>query len=117
MRTIIKLALVALVANATFHLFVAYSSYYRFRDAVHELVQYGNERSDQRLRERVMTLAHQYDVPLRDDSFTITRENAHTIIDGAYIQNVELLPAYPYQWQFNWHVDTLTLAGLAPPRQ
>ena len=43
-RTLLKLAVVALVANAAWHLFGAYSPHYKFKDAVQYAAQ--NPRSD-----------------------------------------------------------------------
>ena len=36
----------------------------------------------------------------------------HTLIDGTYVQPVDLLPGYRYPWSFAMHVDVLTLGSL-----
>ncbi len=117
MKAILKLVLVALIANATWHLFTAYTTHYKFRDAVEAASQYGSAETETQLRERVLALGDQYDVPIATDSFTIRRENQHTIIDGSYSRPVDLLPGYSYSWRFSWHVDTLALgsAGASGP--
>ena len=51
----LKLAFVALIANATWHLWGVYASHYKFKDAVQSLTQYSAEKSEQELRNRVQS--------------------------------------------------------------
>ena len=53
----LKLAIVALVANAAYHVMSAYSSYYKFKDAVQQTALFGNDKSIDRLRARVVEIA------------------------------------------------------------
>ena len=105
----IKLAIVALLANAAWRIGSAYASYYKFKDAVHETTLYGPDKTDLQLRTRIVELASEYDLAIPEDSFTIRRELNHTIVDGTFMQPVEILPRYKYPWTFTWHVDTLTV--------
>jgi hypothetical protein len=110
LKLLIQLALAALVANAAYRLGSAYLSYYRFTDAVGQTAQFGPDRSRDELRRRVLELAAQYQVPLAEDGFTVRRtDQSHTIIEGAYIQPVDLLPGYRYPWPFTVNVDKFTL--------
>ena len=109
LKVLIKLALAALVANAAYRLGTAYLSYYRFTDAVAQSAQFGTDRSRAELQRRVLELASEYDVPLAEDGFTIRRtDESHTIVDGTYLQPVDLLTGYRYPWPFTVHVDVLT---------
>jgi len=109
LKVLIKLAVAALVANAAYRLGTAYLSYYRFTDAVTQSAQFGTDRSRAELQRRVLELASQYDVPLAEDAFTIRRTaESHTIVDGTYLQPVDLLPGYRYPWPFTVHVDVFT---------
>jgi len=63
-RTLLKLACVALVANATWHVFGAVSPHYKFKDGVEYAVQNGGQSSDDAVREKVLALAAQFDVPV-----------------------------------------------------
>ncbi len=112
-KLIIKLGIVALIANATWRVGNAYLSYYRFTDSVTQAAQFGATKSEAELHERVLELATQYDVPLAEDAFTIRRERSHTIVDGAYTQLIDVVPGYTYPWPFKWSIDTYTVA---PPR-
>jgi hypothetical protein len=113
MKTLLKLALVALIANATWHLWGVYASHFKFKDAVQSLAQYGADKSEEEVRERILTLAAEYDVPITSENFTLSRKEKHTIIDGAYTRPVDLAPGFTYPWSFSWHVDTFTVT---PPK-
>ena len=109
MKVLLKLAIVALLANMTWHLWGVYSSHFKFKDAVQSATQYGTEKSEQELRSRIMELATQYDVPVTDENFTLRREENHTIAEGTYTRPVELRPGFSYPFTFKWRVDTLGL--------
>lgn len=113
-KFIIKLLIAALIANAAWHLMTAYSSYWKFKDAVAQTTQFGNDKSVATLKNRILQLANDYDLPLGDDDFTIarSRESLHTIVDGAYSRDIELLPGYTRPWSFSFHVDTFSDAPL-----
>jgi hypothetical protein len=109
MKLIVKLVIVALIANAVWHVVSAYTAHYRFKDAIEESATYGIALSDEQLRQRVVDLMAQFDIPADAGSFTLRREDKHTVIDGSYTRTVDLLPGYSRPWPFDWHVDTLTV--------
>jgi hypothetical protein len=113
-RFVLRLAFVALIANAAWHLGTAYLAYYKFKDSVTETVRFSKEKSDERLHRRVLELASQFDIPLAADAFTIRHENGHTYVDGAYVQPVELVPGYSYPWSFSWSIDAFTITPTTP---
>jgi hypothetical protein len=108
MKLIIKLAVVAIVANAAYHLMIAYVSYYKFTDAVQQTTQYGGDKSLDELRTRIAELAAEHDVPVGRDDFTLTREERHTIVDGSYRRIVDFAPGISRPWRFAFHTDTYT---------
>jgi hypothetical protein len=110
MKVIIKLAIVALLANAAFHVMTAYAAYYKFTDGVQQTALFGNDKSLSQLRARVSALAGELDIPLDDEDFTITREENHTKVDGAYVRSIDLLPGYTRPWTFSFHVDSFSEA-------
>jgi hypothetical protein len=110
-KAILKLAIAALIANASWRVGSAYLSFYKFKDAVQETTQFDADRSDELLRQRILELAAQYDVPVAADGFTIQRSDYHTIVDGAYTQKIDVLPGYPYPWRFSFHTDTFVVPG------
>ena len=49
MKVLLKLAIVALLANATWHVWGVYAAHFKFKDAVQSASQYSGARSDQEL--------------------------------------------------------------------
>lgn len=111
MKSLIKLALAALVTYAAWNAGNAWLEYIRLRDAVEEVAKFGTKLSDDELRDKVFEAAQQRGVTF-DSGVTVRRETPHTYIDASYIQPVNLLPWYVYPWKFDVHVDALTLGGL-----
>src|SRR6185295_11653123 len=110
LKLLVKLALTALVANAAWRVGSAYLQFYRFTDAVSQTAQFGGRRSRTELQQKVAEIAVQYDIPLPAEGFTVVRDGRnHTLIDGSYIQPVDLAPGYKYPWPFDLHVDILSL--------
>ena len=105
---------VALIANATWQLFIAYSAHFKFTDSVENVSQFGADRSEAELRSRVMELAGEYDVPLTEQSFTLERDERHTVVAGSYTRPVGLFPGFSYNWPFRWHVETLSVRAATP---
>ena len=111
-KLIIKLAIVALLANAAFHVMTAYMAYYKFSDAVQQTTLFGNDKSLERLRARIAEIATEYDLPIGQDDFTLTRDNFHTIVDGSYTRTIDLFPGYSRPWRFAFHTDTFSEAPI-----
>ena len=105
-RSIIKLALAALLANAAFRVGTVYLSHYRFTDAVQQLTHYRGDKSDTEIHDRVFMLASQYDIAVTDDSLSIQREENRTVVDGTYTKPIEFIPRVVYNWPFTVHIDT-----------
>jgi len=70
----------------------AYMSYYKFKDAVRETTQHRGTKSDAQIHDRVFELANEYDIPVTDENLTIIRQEDHTIVDGSYIQPIDIVP-------------------------
>ena len=108
MKTVLKLAIVALLANATWHAFNAYAPFYKFKDAVEYATLHRGRISDEELKQQVLDIAGQYELPLAASKVTVSRVRTSTIIDASYVQGVDLLPGYSYPWTFTMHVDVIT---------
>jgi hypothetical protein len=106
MKTLIKLALVALVANATWHLLVVYSAHYKFKDAVLYAAEFRGNKTDEQLKQEVLGIAAQAELPIDEEHLTVRRlDETHTSVDTGYTRTVELLPGVTYPWPFTVHVD------------
>jgi hypothetical protein len=114
MKLLLKLALVAVVANATWHLFTVYSENYKFRDAVQYAAESRGNKTDEQLREAVLAIAARTDLPLDEEHLTVRHEETHTIVDGSYTRTVEVFPGLKYEWPFTAHVDAYAKAERLP---
>jgi hypothetical protein len=119
-KTIVKLAFVAVLANAAWQTLNAYWPYYKFNDGVRVTVQYRGRKTDAEVREKILEIARSFDVPIIDENLTVRVEDKRTIVDGSYVQPVALTPWYTYTWPFSVHVDAIPssepLAGLSDPK-
>ena len=113
MKTILKLVVVALVANAAWHLFGAYAPHYRLVDGAQTAAQFRGDLTDAGLRDKVLFLAGQLDVPVGEDDIKVTHDLAHTAIDISYNRTIELLPGFKRSWPFTAHVETLNARPVA----
>ena len=110
-----KLIVVALVANAAWRAMSAYTSYYKFKDSVQQTTQFGNDRSVDQLRARILSLASDYDLPIGEDDLSVERDGLHTIVDVSYSKTIEFAPGFSRPWKFDVHTDTFSEAPMAAP--
>lgn len=114
MKTLVKLIVVALIANALWQVGSTYATFYRFKDSVTEAAAQQVTTVDD-LRQKIVELAQTYDVPLTADALTITREAQHTSVQASYAKPVAVLPGYEYRWPFAIDIDAYPTA--APARR
>jgi len=112
-KSIVKVLIAVMLANALWRVASAYISYYKFKDAVTEVAIYSSGKTTEQLRDKVMELAAMYDEPLAAEAVDIRLEEHHTYIDGTYTKPVVLLPGYVYQWPFALNVDGFVVV---PPK-
>jgi hypothetical protein len=103
-KTLIKLIVVALLANALWRVGTAYTAFYRFRDSVTEVATLGDGTAEE-LRQKIAELASTYDVPLAADDLTVTREVNLTLVRGSYRKPISMFPGFEYQWPFSVDID------------
>ena len=116
-KFVIKLVIVALLANAAWRVGNAYLAFYRFNDSLTQASQFDAGTSAAGLRQKVLELADQYDVPLAEDGFTVTRDEHRTRIKGQFKEDIQLFPSYTYPWPFQFDVDTVNPMQLLPPKR
>ena len=49
---------------------------------------------------------------LAEEALTVRHQDDHTLVDASYMQPVDLVPGYRYQWPFAFSVDTFTIIPL-----
>jgi hypothetical protein len=109
-KTLVKLALAALIANAVWRVGSEYITEFKFKDAVMEAAIYEG-RGDVDLRQRVSAIASQFDVPQDEDALRVMRDGRHIVVEGSYIKPIEVIPGHPYDWKFDWRVEADAVRG------
>jgi putative aminopeptidase FrvX len=112
MRTFLKLVVVALLANAAWHLFGVYSPNYKLQDGIQYAAQNRGRMSDEALRDKILEIANQFDVPVNAADVSVTHQDTHTTVDLSYVRPVDLAPGIKYPWPFSIHVDVISLGSL-----
>src|SRR5258708_897610 len=108
-KTLIKLAIAALVVHACWRSANVVLKYSKFKDAVHEMVLFSNAKSDVQMQSRVMELASQFDVPVAEENVEILHKENRTIVNATYIDKIEFIPTKFYPWQFKVNVDVINV--------
>jgi hypothetical protein len=101
MGTIIRLTLAALVLYGCFQVGRATVKYYRFQDAVEQMLLFSRNASDADLVQQVLEIAGEHDVPLEASNISIRHESRELRIEMAYDEDVSLVPGvYARTWRF-----------------
>jgi hypothetical protein len=106
MKLLVKLIVVAVLANACYRVGTEYLTYFRFRDAVHGAMLFG-PRDEAALRARILELAAAYRVPVQAQALTIRRGDRTVHVEGFYERAVEIAPSYTRPWRFAWSLDVV----------
>lgn len=109
MKTLLKLAIAALLLHAAYRVGIAYWDHYQFQDDVQQLAQFAERESEDALRQRVLDLAAERDLPIGPEDIAITRAQRRIDIVGGYSRDLLLAPKYARPWSFTIHVVVLTL--------
>ena len=107
LKLLLKLAVVALVANAAYHVGAEYLTYVKFEDAIRDAAIF-KARNDQELAARIVSLAQQYELPLNEENITIDRQGKRVNVIGWYDKPIEVVPTYEYPWHFGLSIDVVT---------
>jgi hypothetical protein len=108
-RLLLKLVVAALLANATWHAFIVYAPHYRFKDGAQYAAQFRGDSSDEVLRDKILSLAAQFDVPVTEDNVSVSHVGQHTTVQVSYVTSIELVPGFKRPWPLSFGVDVLTL--------
>jgi hypothetical protein len=115
MKLLLKLVIVAALANATWHLFTVYSADYKFRDAVEYAAESRGGKTDDQLKEQVLALAVEADLPIDADHLSVSHFESRTTVETAYTRPVEFFPGFAYPWTMNVHVDAYVKPSASRP--
>jgi hypothetical protein len=109
MKTLLKLAIAALVVHAGYQVGMAYWQHYQFQDAVQQVAQFAENEPTEAVKARVLDLAAERGLPIGDEDLTIERAQRRIEVNGAYVRDLTLAPGFSRPWDFTVHVVVLTL--------
>jgi hypothetical protein len=109
-RTLIKLAIVAIVANAAVRTVPVYWTHFKFKDAVEETARFSSKRTEDEVRERVLAIANRFEIPITAGDIQVRKDRDTTFVETAYDTTFEYFPGRRYPVHF-----TVKVEGV-PPR-
>jgi hypothetical protein len=111
MKTLIKLLIAAAIVHASWKGGTAYWRFYQLRDAAQDLALFGASKSAAEVRNSVVEVANELNLPIEPDKVAVRREPNHTYVTTSYVERVELVPGFFYPWEFKLDVDVLTMTA------
>jgi hypothetical protein len=116
MKTVIKLIIAAVLANAAYRGGSVFLKYYQFKDETEQMVLFGQAETVSDLSNQIVGEAMKREVPLDDEDVMVTREGTRTVAEVAYTENVEIFPRYFYPVNFSFSAEAYGVAGAPGPR-
>jgi hypothetical protein len=112
MKTIIKLAIAAVVLTGCFNVGRALVKEYQFEDAVHEALLFDPRMTDKEIIELVMRSAGEHSIPLDQKEISIRQTGPDVRVDMSYTQSIVVIPGvFSKEWTFNPSASTRLLVG------
>jgi hypothetical protein len=99
-RRLVALIIVAGLVYAGYNVSTAWFQYRTFQDAVRDAALFGNDKTDDQLKARIMDEASKHQIPLSPDDVTITRRAGEVLIEAHYVETIRILPGYSRQVDF-----------------
>lgn len=117
-KLVLKLAVVALIANAGYRVGSEYLTYIKFRDGVRDAAMF-KARNDEELVTQIMGLANELELPVDESALSIRRDQRTVNVEGSYEKPIEVVPSYFYPWHFAWSIQATVSTYIPPyaPRQ
>lgn len=120
-KTLIKIAIGLIILHAAFRVGSAYWNFYRYEDALLQIVQFGDRRTERQVCDEALTTAPEYGVAIAAADLTVHMggnppfncesgltlaskgsgiASTQLVIEGRYQDRLQLLPGYFYPWEF-----------------
>jgi hypothetical protein len=116
MKTVIKLLVAAVIANAVYRSGSVALKYYQFKDQTQQMVLFGQAQPVAALTRQILEEAMKRSVPIEDDGVTVTREGGRTVADVSYSEGVEVFPRLVYPMTFSFSAEAFGVPGASPVR-
>ena len=100
LRNIVRLVILGLIVHAGVRVVPEFWHYLQFRDAVTEVASYPGRKTPEQLRDRIVQLAQQHNVPVGPQDVTVTRAGARTTVFTGWTAQLEYVPYRFYEYDF-----------------
>ncbi len=107
MRTVVKLAIVALLLHGLWRVGTSYWRYYQLDDGIREVAQFAFRQSESEVAAKVATLATSLAVNVEAEDIQVRKTVRDISVDFSYVDQVQIVPRYFYPWTYRVHVHTL----------
>ena len=121
-KTLLKIALALIVLHGAIRVGSAYWSFYRYEDALLQIAQFGDRRTERQVCDEALSTAADYGLPIAAADLTVSKganpsfncetgptalkgsaqglASVQLTIEGWYQDRLQLLPGYFYPWEF-----------------
>ena len=106
-RKLVDLLFLILIVNAVWRVGPAFYQYFEYRNQVAETARWSGGSSAQELKALLLEMARRSDIPVLEEDLVVVRQRERMVIDVRYVQTLEILPLYDYDYEFRISVDTL----------
>jgi len=106
-RKLFDLLLLILIVNAVWRVGPAFYQYFVYRNQVAETARWSAGRSEGEVKDILLEMARQSNLPVRDEDLVVQRQRLRLLVSVRYVEPLEILPLYTYDYEFKISVDTL----------
>jgi hypothetical protein len=103
-KTIIRLAIIAVIAHAGIKIVPVFWQYANFKDRLAEAARFGVNRTNDQLVKKFWKIAEELEVPV-ESAITVSKNGNALVIDTEYTAQLEYFPKQYYPWKFVIHVE------------
>jgi hypothetical protein len=96
-KRLLSFVIAAAVIYAAWNTGSVLRHHYRFSDELQQLALFAGSSTEDQLKERVLQLAEQYQIPVEPETVTVHTDSGITQITAPYTAQIKLLPTYTYE--------------------
>jgi len=100
LKKLLGVSVVVLIGYSLYQTVPVWVRYQQFKDGVRDTALFAGQKTDDALKDRVMELAAQYNVPVDRGNIQVHRVS-NIEIAVSYDETVEVLPRYVKTWHFD----------------
>jgi hypothetical protein len=114
MKTLFKVGTTLVILTMCFQAARYYLNNFQFEDAAQQRLLFETRASDSQIVDIVMKLAHEYQLPLKEEGVSVRMIGQDRVVEMEYTENVPLIPGvFVYPWKFTPRTSTRLLTGIS----